>query len=267
MTVRDRSSGETRDVVVEPLDDERPLRYQAWVAERRAAVHAATGGRVGYVHVPDMTGKGWADLNRDLRLEVGREGLVIDVRDNGGGHVSELVLEKLERTVYAWELGRHVATTTYPMHAPRGPRVLVTNEQAGSDGDIVTAGFRQRRLGPVVGTRTWGGVIGIDGRYQLVDRTTVTQPRYGFWFYGFGWGVENYGVDPDIEVTFPPQDWAAGRDPQLERAIELVLEALEREPAKVPPQRGTRPSRATTSLPPRPTGGSGTLAAPASEGK
>jgi tricorn protease len=254
LTVRDESSGETRDVVVEPLDDERPLHYQAWVAGRRAAVHAATGGRVGYLHVPDMMGKGWADFNRDLRVEVGREGLVIDVRDNGGGHVSELVLERLERTVRAWELGRHLAPSTYPMHAPRGPRVLVTNEQAGSDGDIVTAGFRQRELGPVVGKRTWGGVIGIDGRYQLVDRTTVTQPRYAFWFYGYGWDVENYGVDPDIEVDLPPQDWAAGRDPQLDRAIELVLEALEREPAKEPPDTATRPSRMPPRLPPRPGG-------------
>ncbi|MGO9197619.1 MAG: S41 family peptidase [Acidimicrobiales bacterium] len=254
LTVRDGSGGAARDVVVEPLDDERPLHYQAWVAGRRAAVHAATDGRVGYLHVPDMMGKGWADLHRDLRIEVGREGLVIDVRDNGGGHVSQLVLERLERTVHAWELGRHVSTSTYPLHAPRGPRVLVTNEQAGSDGDIVTAGFRQRQLGPVVGTRTWGGVIGIDARYKLVDRTTVTQPRYAFWFYGFGWGVENYGVDPDIEVALPPQDWAAGRDPQLDRAIELVLEALEREPAQVPPDRGTRPSRVPPPLPPRPGG-------------
>ena len=211
LTVRDGSSGETRDVVVEPLDDERPLHYQEWVAGRRAAVHDATGGRVGYIHVPDMMGKGWADFHRDLRVEIGREGLVVDVRDNGGGHVSELVLERLERTVRAWELGRHLAPSTYPMHAPRGPRVLVTNEQAGSDGDIVTAGFRQRELGPVVGKRTWGGVIGIDGRYQLVDRTTVTQPRYAFWFYGNGWDVENYGVDPDIEVDLPPQDWGSGR--------------------------------------------------------
>jgi tricorn protease len=215
-------------------------------------VHAATGGRVGYIHVPDMMGKGWADFHRDLRIEIGREGLVVDVRDNGGGHVSELVLERLERTVRAWELGRHLAPSTYPMHAPRGPRVLVTNEQAGSDGDIVTAGFRQRELGPVVGKRTWGGVIGIDGRYQLVDRTTVTQPRYAFWFYGNGWDVENYGVDPDIEVDLPPQDWGSGRDPQLDRAIDLVLEALDREPAKMPPDIATRPSRVPPPLPPRP---------------
>jgi tricorn protease len=254
LTVRDGETGEVRDVVVEPLADERPLRYQAWVAGRRAAVHAATAGRVGYVHIPDMMGNGWAELHRDLRLEVAREGLVVDVRDNGGGHVSELVLEKLARTVSAWEVPRHLAPITYPQETPRGPRVLVTNEQAGSDGDIVTAGFKLRGLGPVVGTRTWGGVIGIDGRYDLVDRSLVTQPRYSFWFYGLGWGVENYGVDPDVEVPLPPQDWGAGRDPQLDRAIELVVSALETQPAARPPDPATRPSRAAPPLPPRPAG-------------
>ncbi|HLI44310.1 MAG TPA: PDZ domain-containing protein [Acidimicrobiales bacterium] len=252
LTVRDASSGEVRDVVVEPLGDDRVLRYQDWVRGRRAAVHEATNGRVGYVHIPDMMGNGWAELHRDLRVEVAREALLVDVRDNGGGHVSELVLEKLERTVHAWTVARHVGTDTYPQHAPRGPRVLVTNEQAGSDGDIVTAGFRQRRLGPVLGTRTWGGVIGIDGRYQLVDGTTVTQPRYAFWFYGLGWDVENHGVDPDVEVTFPPEAWGAGRDPQLERGIETALALLAEQPAATPPDPATRPSRAAPPLPPRP---------------
>lgn len=247
-----RNGGGERQVVVEPLADERPLRYQAWVADRRTATHEASGGRVGYVHIPDMMGNGWAELHRDLRVEVEREGLLIDVRDNGGGHTSELVLEKLARTVRAWETGRHLGTQTYPQHSPRGPRVLLTNENAGSDGDIVTAGFRQRQLGPVVGKRTWGGVIGIDGRYQLVDGTTVTQPRYAFWFYGFGWDVENHGVDPDIEVPIAPQDSAEGRDPQLERGVELVLAGLEAEPAATPPDPATRPSRGAPPLPPRP---------------
>ncbi len=254
LTVRPAGGSEAREVVVEPLPDERPLRYQAWVAGRRHAVHEATGGRIGYIHIPDMMGAGWAQLHRDLRVEVAREALIVDVRDNGGGHVSQLVLEKLGRIVYAWEVARHLGSDTYPQGAPRGPRVLVTNEQAGSDGDIVTAGFRQRALGPVIGTRTWGGVIGIDGRYQLVDGTAVTQPRYAFWFYGFGWDVENYGVDPDIEVRMPPQDWAADRDPQLDRAIEVVLGLLEERPAAVPPDLATRPSRTPPPLPPRPGG-------------
>jgi len=251
LTVRD-ASGTTREVVVEPLSDERPLRYQRWVAERREYVHAATDGRVGYVHVPDMVGTGWAELHRDLRVEVAREGLVIDVRDNRGGHTSALVLETLGRAVRAWDVGRHIGPMTYPPHAPRGPRVLVVNEQAGSDGDIVTAGFRQLRLGPIVGTRTWGGVIGIDSRYQLVDGTSVTQPRYAFWFDDLGWSVENHGVDPDVEVPVAPQDWGAGRDPQLDRAIALVLESLTGAPAATPPDVATRPSRTPPPLGPRP---------------
>jgi tricorn protease len=251
LTVRD-AAGSTREVVVEPLGDERPLRYQRWVAGRREYVHGATDGRVGYVHIPDMVATGWAELHRDLRVEVAREGLVIDVRDNRGGHTSSLVLETLGRAVRAWDVGRHIGPMTYPPNAPRGPRVLVTNEQAGSDGDIVTAGFRQLGLGPVVGTRTWGGVIGIDSRYTLVDGTSVTQPRYSFWFTDLGWSVENHGVDPDVEVPRAPQDWAAGRDPQLDRAIALVLEALTRTPAAVPPDVATRPSRVPPPLAPRP---------------
>ncbi len=248
----ENSSGERRDVVVTPLADERPLRYQAWVADRRAAVHAATAGRAGYLHVPDMMGNGWAQLHRDLRVEVARESLVVDLRDNGGGHVSQLVVEKLARTVLGWDVVRHHNDEPYPMDAPRGPFVAVINEQAGSDGDIVTAAIKLRGLGLVVGTRTWGGVIGIDGRYGLVDGTRVTQPRYAFWFEQLGWGVENHGVDPDIEVAIPPQAWAAGEDPQLERALLELSAQLERRPASTPPDPATRPPRRPPPLPPRP---------------
>ncbi len=253
LTVRTHGTDQERRVVVVPLADERPLRYQEWVAGRRQAVHAASAGRVGYLHIPDMIASGWAQLHRDLRLEVAREALVVDVRDNRGGHVSSLVLEKLDRTVRAWDTRRHMQPATYPEDAPRGPLVAVANEQAGSDGDIVTAMFQQQGLGPVVGTRTWGGVIGIDMRYRLVDGTSVTQPRYAFWFYGSGWGVENHGVDPDVEVLIPPQSWGAGDDPQLDAAVALALQRLEAHPAAVPPDPATRPSRRPGRLPPRPT--------------
>jgi tricorn protease len=243
--------GETWPVVVQPLPDERALRYHDWVAGRRAAVHAATDGRVGYLHVPDMMGNGWAQLHRDLHLEVAREALVVDVRDNGGGHVSELVIEKLSRSVQGWDTIRHTGPVSYPSNSPRGPLVAVCNEFAGSDGDIVMAVFAQRGLGPIVGTRTWGGVIGIDGRYRLVDGTSVTQPRYSFWFVDAGWNVENHGVTPDVEVPIPPHAWAAGEDPQLDTAIRLALEALTEHPAAQPPDPATRPSRAAPTLPPR----------------
>jgi tricorn protease len=257
LLVQSAGNAEPRRVAVVPLADERQLRYQHWVAGRREAVHRATGGRVGYLHVPDMMGYGWAELHRDLRIEVARDGLVVDVRDNRGGHTSQLVLEKLARRVLGWDVVRHKSSESYPLDSPRGPIVALTNEQAGSDGDIITASFKLRRLGPVVGTRTWGGVIGIDGQYDLVDRTSVTQPRYSFWFEELGWGVENYGVDPDVEVHFPPQDWASGRDPQLDEAVRLVVEAFETRPPARPPDPSTRPSRAAPSLPARPGAGAG----------
>ncbi len=252
VTIEPGGGGDRRSVVIVPVADELPLRYQAWVADRRAAVHAATGDRVGYLHVPDMQALGWAQLHRDLRVEMAREALVVDFRDNGGGHLSQLVLEKLSRVITGWATVRHQAPTSYPEDAPRGPMVAIANQFAGSDGDIGTNGFKRRRLGQVVGTRTWGGVIGIDGAYKLVDGTTVTQPRYSFWFDEAGWGVENYGVDPDVEVPIAPQDWAAGRDPQLDTAIRIVLEALAHQPALTPPDPSTRPSRRPPPLAPRP---------------
>lgn len=252
LLVRPAGGGEPRRVVVVPLPDDRTLRYHAWVADRRRAVHAATAGRVGYLHVPDMVANGWAQLHRDLRVEVARDALVLDVRDNGGGHTSELVIEKLARRLLAWQMGRGWEPFTYPSDARRGPLVCVTDENAGSDGDVVTGVVKELGLGPVVGMRTWGGVIGIDTRYTLVDATSVTQPRYAFWFRGAGWGVENYGVDPDVEVPVAPHDWRSGRDPQLDTAVQLALAALEQDPPPIPPDTATRPSRVPPPLPPRP---------------
>jgi tricorn protease len=230
------AAGERRTVVVTPLGDETPLRYQAWVAGRRAFTHDRSDGRLGYLHVPDMASPGWAQLHRDLRLEFAREGLILDLRDNGGGHTSQLVVEKVARRIVGWVRSRGFEPESYPTESPRGPVVTVVDEQAGSDGDIATAAIKALGVGPVVGTRTWGGVVGIDNRYALVDGTSVTQPRYAFWLQGYDWGVENYGVDPDIEVVRSPADIAAGRDPQLERAIDIALESLAAQPATSPPE-------------------------------
>lgn len=182
-----------------------------------------------------MVGSGWAQLHRDLRVEVAREGLVVDLRENRGGHTSQLVIEKLARRIVGWDLPRGGHPISYPQDAPRGPVVAVADEFSGSDGDVVNAAIRALGIGPVVGTRTWGGVIGVDSRYQLVDGTAVTQPKYAFWLEGYGWEVENHGVDPDIEVVCTPQQWAAGSDPQLDEAVSLALAALEVSPAKTPP--------------------------------
>jgi tricorn protease len=235
LTILPAGGGDPRHTVVVPIADEEPLRYHAWVADRRAYVHERSGGRLGYLHVPDMVGSGWAQLHRDLRVEVAREGLVVDVRENRGGHTSQLVVEKLARRIIGWDLPRGMRPYSYPEDAPRGPVVAVANEFSGSDGDIVNAAIKALRIGPVVGTRTWGGVIGIDSRYRLVDGTLVTQPKYAFWLEGFGWGVENRGVEPDVEVVQTPQDHAAGRDAQLDEAVRLALAVLEETPAKRAP--------------------------------
>jgi tricorn protease len=256
LTVRPPSA-EQRAVVVVPLRDERRLRYQDWVAGRRRLVRELSEGRIGYLHIPDMVGEGWAHFHRDLRTELKFDALVMDVRGNHGGYTSQLVIEKLARRVIGWDLGRGIRPVSYPDDARRGPLVAVADEFAASDGDIVTAVIRALGLGPVVGTRTWGGVIGIEGipGYELVDGTHITVPQYAMYFEEFGWGVENYGVDPDVEVLISPDDWAAGRDPQLETAVRLALEALEKQPPATPPNLSEDPSKtprkARPPLPPR----------------
>ena len=242
-----------RRVAVVPLRDERRLRYQDWVTGRRRLVRELGDGRLGYLHIPNMVGEGWADFHRDLHTEIRFDALVMDVRGNGGGHISQLVVEKLARRVIGWDEGRWIQPVSYPEDGRRGPVVTVADEFAGSDGDIVTAAIKLLGLGPVVGTRTWGGVIGIEGipGHELVDGTHMTVPRFAFSFDEYGWGVENYGVDPDVEVLITPDDWAVGRDPQLETAVRLALEALEKQPPKVPADPATGPSKVRPSLPPR----------------
>ena len=232
------------------LGDERPLWYRDWVTGNRERVREATGGRAGYIHIPDMGPSGWSEFHRAYVAEVERDALVVDVRFNGGGHVSGLILEKLARRRIGWDVPRRGAPVSYPEEAPAGPMVCVTNEYAGSDGDIFTHGFKLLRLGPVVGMRTWGGVIGIDINQPLVDGSVTTQPEFAFWFEDVGWAVENRGTDPDEEVLFYPQDYAAGRDPQLERAIELVVEALEKHQPALP-ELDRRPQKALPVLPTR----------------
>jgi tricorn protease len=251
LTIGPASGGPPRRAVVVALKDERRLRYQDWVAGCRRLVRELGDGRIGYLHVPDMVSGGWADFHRDLRGEMVHEALIVDVRSNGGGHTSQLVVEKLARRVIGWDVPRGRHPSTYPQDAPRGPVVAVADECAGSDGDIVTAAIRILGLGPVVGTRTWGGVIGIDDYHQLVDGTGITVPRYAFWFARFGWDVENHGVDPDVEVVMSPEDWAAGNDIQLRTAIRLAQEALDERPAVAAPPTSDRPSKRRPELPPR----------------
>ncbi|MBQ1160001.1 PDZ domain-containing protein [Streptomyces sp. A73] len=240
-----------RRVAAVPLIDERPLRYQDWVARRRDVVRELSDGRCGYLHIPDMGGSGWAQFNRDVRLEVSRPALIVDVRGNAGGHISELVLEKLTRTILGWDLTRNAQPVTYTSNAPRGPVVAVADEATASDGDMIIAAFRLLGLGPVVGARTWGGVVGMTGRHRLGDGTVITVPMNAAWFEGYGWSVENRGVEPDIEVLRTPLDWAEGRSSVLGTAVSTALDLLERHPARTPPDYRDVPDRSRPPLPPR----------------
>ncbi|MFD6820757.1 MULTISPECIES: S41 family peptidase [unclassified Streptomyces] len=245
-------AGRSRRVAVVPLIDERPLRYQDWVAKRRQVVRELSGGHCGYLHIPDLGGSGWAQFNRDLRLEVSRPALIIDVRGNAGGHISELVVEKLTRTILGWDLTRNAQPVSYASNAPRGPIVALADEATSSDGDMITAAFKLLKLGPVVGQRTWGGVVGMTGRHQLGDGSVITVPMNAAWFDAYGWSVENHGVAPDLEILRTPLDWAEGRHAQLDDAIQLSLDLLRSRPAASPPDYSDVPDRTRPKLPPRP---------------
>ena len=203
------------------------------------------------MHIPDMGARGYSEFHRYFPLEVTRQGLVVDVRFNGGGNVSQLLIQKLLRRRIGYDITRHSESfDPYPADSPLGPMVALTNEYAGSDGDIFSHAFKRYELGPLIGTRTWGGVIGIFPRHALVDGTITTQPEFSYWFEDVGWGVENYGTDPDIVVEMTPQDYRAGRDPQLERGITEVMNQIEALDVSYPDVK-IRPTRKIPKLPPR----------------
>lgn len=243
--------GHARRVAIVPLVDERPLRYQDWVAKRREVVRELSGDKCGYLHIPDMGGSGWAQFNRDLRLEVSRPALIVDVRGNAGGHISELVIEKLTRKILGWDLTRNAQPVSYASNAPRGPIVALADEATSSDGDMITAAFKLLDLGPVVGSRTWGGVVGMTGRHRLVDGTVITVPMNAAWFDEYGWSIENHGVDPDLDALRTPLDWAEGRHVQLDDAIQLAQDLLKIHPAAEPPDYSRAPVLRRPKLLPR----------------
>jgi tricorn protease len=246
----DAAAVPVRTVLVTTLADEVPARYREWVERNRRWVHEQSGGRVGYLHLPDMMSAGFAEFHRYFTGESDRDALVVDLRYNRGGHVSQLLLEKVARKRIAYNLSRWALPEPYPSEAPAGPLVALTNEHAGSDGDIFSHCFKLMGIGKLVGKRTWGGVIGIHPRHALIDGTETTQPEFSFWFSDVGWQVENYGTDPDIEVDNAPQDAATNRDRQLETALATALEALEHSPPSKPAL-GPRPRLARGPLPPR----------------
>jgi tricorn protease len=239
-----------RRVTVKPIGSESNARYREWVVANRNYVHAQTDRQVGYVHIPDMGGRGYAEFHRAYLAELDFPALIVDVRHNRGGHVSPLLLEKLARRRIGYDQPRYGPPMPYPHDSVMGPMVALTDENSGSDGDIFSHCFKLMGLGPLVGTRTWGGVVGISPSSSFVDGGTTTQPEYSFWFEDVGWDVENYGTDPDIEVQYRPQDYVAGVDPQMERGLAEIRRLLVENPPRLP-DLSRRPRLPLPSLPPR----------------
>jgi tricorn protease len=234
ITVANKTGRNKRTVTVKTLIEEASVRYRDWVEINRDTVHRVSKNKIGYVHIPDMGPVGYAEFHRYFLSEIQYPALIVDVRFNRGGHVSELLLEKLARKRIGYDINRWSIPHPYPYESVLGPIVCITNEYAGSDGDIFSHGFKLYKLGPLIGKRTWGGVIGISPYYFLSDGGLTTQPEYSFWFSDVGWGVENYGTDPDIEVENRPHDYVRGKDPQLKRAIEECKKLLRKHPPKIP---------------------------------
>lgn len=229
--VQRKGSTKKERVELQTLASEKPVIYRDWVEHNRQIVHQLTKGKVGYIHVPNMMVKGYSEFYRGYIKESVYDALIVDVRYNGGGHVSQHLLTQLSQKVTAFVKSRYTKDHTNPTYAVRGPMVCLTNEWAGSDGDIFSHNFKQLGLGPLIGVRTWGGVVGINGQYTLRDGTQTTQPEYSYYFRDVGFKVENYGTEPDIEVVATPESLAADKDMQLERGILEVLNLLKTHPA------------------------------------
>jgi tricorn protease len=242
LTVNSRPTLEgARDVVVDTLDSEARLRNLAWIEDKRRRVEEATKGRVGYVYVPDTGVGGQTELVRQFQGQFQKEGLVIDERFNSGGQIPDRFIELLNRPLYNYWGVRDGHDWQWPPVANAGPKAMLINGWSGSGGDAFPLYFRQAGLGPLVGTRTWGGLIGISGVPPLVDGGSVTVPTFGIYSTDGKWIVEGHGVEPDIEVVDDPTLMADGHDPQLERAIAEVMKRLEG--THLPPVKPTYPDR------------------------
>jgi tricorn protease len=235
LTVNSKPSEEgSRTVTVVPISSERALRNRDWVEGNLKRVEKLSNGRVGYVYLPNTAGAGYTYFNRYFYAQLGKEALVIDERFNGGGYAADYIVDMLDRPLLNYWATRDGKDFTTPVASIFGPKVMIINEYAGSGGDALPLYFKRRKLGKLVGKRTWGGLIGIYDYPRLMDGGYVTAPRVAIWSPDGKWEVENIGVYPDIEVEFTPAKVIAGHDPQLEKAVEVVLEELEKNPLKKP---------------------------------
>ena len=227
---------DARTSTVVPTGSDGSLRRLAWIEGNRRRVDELSGGRLAYVYMPNTGGAGLASFDRDFYSQVDKEGLVLDERFNGGGKVADYVMDVLSREVTSFWMNREGWLARSPFATLDGPKVMVINERAGSGGDWMPWAFQKLGIGKLVGRRTWGGLVGISGYPPLVDGGSVTAASFGVMDSDGTWAVENVGVAPDIEVTQWPKDVIAGRDPQLEKAVEIALAELEGRPAKERPK-------------------------------
>ena len=234
-----------REVLVETLDSEARLRNLAWIEEKRELVEKVGGGRIGYVYVPDTGVNGQTELVRQFRAQFTKDGLIIDERFNSGGQIPDRFVELLNRPLYSYWGVRDGVDWQWPPIAHAGPEAMLINGWSGSGGDCFPFFFRKAGRGPLIGTRTWGGLIGMTGVPALVDGGMVTAPTFGIYSTNGTWIIEGHGVEPDIEVVDDPAKMVNGGDPQLERAVQEVMNAL----AKNPPKRPNKPAYQDRSRP------------------
>src|SRR5262249_32543485 len=210
-----------------PITDEQNLIYLDWVDHNREKVSQATNGRVGYLHIPDMGANGIREFIKWYYPQLRKEALIVDVRANGGGNVSRMLIERLRRKVLALNYSRTFKeASTYPDQVFIGPMVALLNENSSSDGDIFPAMFREAALGPLIGKRSWGGVVGINNTGPLIDGGIIFVPTSAFASAKGEWIIEGHGVDPDIEVENEPKAVIAGHDPQLERGVQEIMKKI-----------------------------------------
>jgi tricorn protease len=229
------SENGAKENVIIPIDDEQPLYYYTWVQNNIEKVNKATDGRVGYIHIPDMGPGGLNEFVKYYYPQLKKEALIIDVRGNGGGNVSPHIIERLRREVVLIDIARNTATSYNPGGMHVGPKVCLLNEFSASDGDIFPYRFKQYKLGKLIGKRSWGGVVGIRGTNPFVDGGFLNKPEFSRYdIEGKEWVMEGYGVDPDIYVDNDPTLEYEGIDQQLNKAIDVALEELEKNPVVKP---------------------------------
>jgi tricorn protease len=221
---------DARDVTVVPIGDEDGLRGLDWIEGNRRKVDKLSGGKVAYVYMPDTGSGGYTNFNRYFYAQLDKQALVLDERANEGGFIADYVVDVLKRQPLSGAIERDGRTLHDPVGAIFGPKAMLINQNSGSGGDAMPWYFRKAGLGKLVGTRTWGGLVGIGGYPSLLDGGSVTAPRFAIYGLTGDFEVENHGIAPDVPVEDTPKDFAAGRDAQLETGVQLVLDELKAHP-------------------------------------